>query len=196
MANTPDDKLIAALALAVAQSPRANLQQLARLAGISKATLYRIAPTRADLVAMLLERATRHMRDALAEAGLENTPFPSALARLTENLMSGRSLYLFWNTALWRDLNEAKEDDLQGYRSSFYSVALEEFFLNGQKAGAFRIDMPAKWLAKAYDFLLYAAIESAQSGELAPVGMSTMVDQMFLRGAINGSMALEAGSRA
>ncbi|VVN29115.1 hypothetical protein PS673_04716 [Pseudomonas fluorescens] len=187
MTSAVDDKLAGALALAVAQKPRANLQQIARMAGISKATLYRIAPTREGVVEMLLERCTRHMQDALTGADLESPPFHSALERLTEGVMKERAFYLFWNAALWMDLNDARNDELHGYGASFYSDALEKFFLNGQKAGVFRIDMPAKWLAKAYDFLLYAAIESAQRGEIASVGMSTMVDKMFLDGAISES---------
>lgn len=181
--TTLDDKLGAALALAVAQRPRANLQQIARLAGISKATLYRIAPTREQVVEMLVERSSRHMQDALREADLGNPPFAAALERLTANVMRGREFYLFWNASLWMDLNDDGNDEAQGYHASFYSDALQAFFLSGQKAGVFRIDMPARWLAKAYDFLLYAAIESAQSGEIATVGMPAMVDAMFLRGA-------------
>ena len=44
MSDPLDDKLARALALSIAQQPRASLQQLARAAGISKATLYRISP--------------------------------------------------------------------------------------------------------------------------------------------------------
>lgn len=183
MTNGLDDKLVGSLALAVAQKPRANLQQMAQLAGISKATLYRISPTREGLVEMLSERASRHMGDALAAADLDRPPFSAALGRLTEAVMKGKEFYLFWSAALWMDLNDVRNDNVQGYGASFYSDALEVFFLNGQKAGVFRIDMPAKWLAKAYDFLLYAAVESAQRGELASVGMPAMVDKMFLRGA-------------
>lgn len=187
MTSALDDKLASALALAIAQKPRANLQQIARTAGISKATLYRISPTREGVVEMLKERCNRHMQDALTGASLESEPFHSALERLTEGVMKERAFYLFWNAALWMDLNDVKNDQVLGYGTSFYSDALEKFFLKGQKAGVFRVDMPARWLAKAYDFLLYAAVESAQRGEIAPVGMSIMVDKMFLDGALSES---------
>lgn len=39
--------------------------------------------------------------------------------------------------------------------------------------------MPARWLAKSHDFLLYAAIESAQRGEIATLGMASMVNKIF-----------------
>lgn len=178
-----EDKLASSLALAVAQNPRANLQQIARMAGISKATLYRISPTREGVIEMLLERCNRHMQEALDDADLDNLPFSGALERLTEGVTKDRGFYLFWNAALWMDLRDIKNDELMGYKASFYSDALEKFFLRGQKAGVFRIDMPAKWLAKSYDFMVYAAVDSVQRGEVASVGMSTMVDGMFLFGA-------------
>ena len=178
-----DDKLGNALALAVARHPRANLQQLAALAGISKATLYRIAPTREAVVALLATRASSHMRGALEKARLDEAPFAAALQRLTAGVMQGKEWYLFWSASLWSDLHDAKNDEVTGYTPSFYSAALEAYFLNGQKAGVFRVDMSAKWLAKAYDFLLYAAAESAQKGEIATVGIPAMVDQLFLSGA-------------
>lgn len=75
------------------------------------------------------------------------------------------------------------ESDEQTPLPSFYGEALKEFFLEGQKAGVFRIDMPAKWFVRAYDFLLYAAVESAQRGEIATVGMAALVIKTFLDGA-------------
>lgn len=47
----------------------------------------------------------------------------------------------------------------------------------------FRIDVPSLWLVRAYDFLLYAAIDAAQRGEIAPLGMTSMVQKLFLEGA-------------
>lgn len=181
MSSNLDDKLASALAIAIAHQPRANLQQIARRAGISKATLYRIAPTREGVIDLLMERATRHLEDALEKAELSEPPFALALSRLTANVIRGGAFYLFWNAAQWvRMLDDKDLEDAA--LPSFYGAALEDFFLRGQKAGAFRIDMPARWLVKSYDYLLYAAVESAQRGEIASVGMAAMVDRTFLAG--------------
>lgn len=182
MSNNLDDKLAGALALAIAQQPRANLQQIARRAGISKATLYRIAPTREGVIDLLMERAASHLQEALIKADLANLPFADALRRLTTNVIRGGAFYLFWNAAQWVRMLDKKENDEETALPSFYGEALEEFFLRGQKSGVFRVDMPAKWLVKSYDYLLYAAVESAQSGEIATVGMAVMVEKTFLSG--------------
>lgn len=184
MSSNLDDKLAGALAIALAQKPRANLQQIAKSAGISKATLYRISPTREGVIKLLLERATKHLQDTLTNADLAKPSYAEALGRLTENVMQGSAFYLFWNTAQWVQMLDDKDLDEQAPTPSLYGEALEEFFLNGQKAGVFRIDMPAKWLVKAYDSLLYAAVESAQRGEIATVGMGAMVSKAFLQGAV------------
>lgn len=184
MSHNLDDKLAGALAIALAQKPRANLQQIAKSAGISKATLYRISPTREGVIKLLLDRASNHLQDALLKANLTTPPHLEALTRLTENVMQGSAYYLFWNTAQWVQMLDEKDLDEQQPVPSVYGEVLEEFFLNGQKAGVFRIDMPAKWLVKAYDSLLYTAVESAQRGEIATVGMATMVSKTFLQGTV------------
>lgn len=183
MSSNLDDKLASALALAIAQRPRANLQQIAQSAGISKATLYRIAPTREAVIDMLMERATAHLQDALTKADLGSPPFPDALARLTANVIQGRSFYRFWNAAQWVQIVDDKEglSDTSAL-PSFYGEALQDFFLRGQRAGVFRIDLPARWLVNAYDFLLYAAVESVERGEIGSVGMAEMVNMTFLWG--------------
>lgn len=185
MSNALDDKLASALALALSQRPRANLQQIARSAGISKATLNRIAPTRKAVIAMLMERATTHLQEALAKADLATPPFADALGRLTANVMQERAFFMFWSMAQWVEiLNDQDYATDEIPIPSSYGKALEEFFLRGQKAGVFRIDLPAKWLVNAYNFTLYAAVESAHRGEIATVGMESLVDKTFLRGAV------------
>ncbi|MBJ7262774.1 MAG: TetR/AcrR family transcriptional regulator [Burkholderiaceae bacterium] len=181
MSSVLSDRLAGALAIAIARAPRANLQYIAESAGISKATLYRISPTREGIIEMLLERATKHLQDALSNAVLHRPPYPDALMRLTTNVIQGRNFYMFWNAAHWVQMLDAKGDTPDV--PSFYGEALEDFFLKGQRAGAFRIDMPAKWLTKAYDYMLFAAVESAERGEIATVGMAPMVIKMFLEGA-------------
>jgi TetR/AcrR family transcriptional repressor of mexCD-oprJ operon len=138
MANELDDKLdeklAGALALALSRYPRANLQQLARVAGTSKGTLYRICSTREGLIELLVARGERHMRASLEQADLTQPLFAQALQRLTEHLISGAALYMFWSTARWVNIGDIKESEPQGYTPSFFNQALEEFFLRGQKA--------------------------------------------------------------
>ncbi|WP_200174851.1 TetR/AcrR family transcriptional regulator [Ectothiorhodospira shaposhnikovii] len=185
--NSVDDKLASALALAIVRRPRATLQEIAKSAGISKATLYRIAPTRKAVIEMLLERATGHLQDALAKAELDTSPSIAALSRLTANVVKGRAFYLFWYHAQWVRVMDDKGDPSQLYHS-FFSDALEKFFLRGQEAGVFRIDLPARWLAMAYDSLLFSAIDSAEAGRVAPLGLESLVEKTLLAGIVAQSL--------
>ncbi len=45
--------------------------------------------------------------------------------------------------------------------------------------------VPSMWLVRAYDSLLYAAMDAAQRGEIAPLGMASMVQKLFLDGAVD-----------
>lgn len=188
MKSELDDGLASALAIAVAQNPRGNLQEIAQRAGISKATLYRkVATTRDGVIELLMERATNHLQIALLNAELSKPPLTEALQRLTANVMQGRAFYQFWNVSQWVQMIDAKEIDEHAPLPSFYGETMENFFLQGQRAGVFRIDLPAKWLVRTYDSLLYAAVDAAQRGEIASVGMVPMIVQTFLNGTLEPS---------
>lgn len=63
MAAQMDDKLSNALVIAIVLNPRGNLQDIARRAGISKATLYRkVVTTREGVIELLMERSTKHLQ--------------------------------------------------------------------------------------------------------------------------------------
>lgn len=181
-----DTQLSASLALAITQKPRANLQQLATMVGISKATLYRLAPTREGLICLIHAEAERHIQNSLNAADLSSASYEEALSRLIRHILTGKELYLFWSMTLWMDLGTSKDLNVSGYSPSFLTRALEEFFLKGQQAGVFRIDLPATWLAKSLDYMIYAAAESAQRGEIASLSAPELVEKIFYKGAITG----------
>ncbi|WP_010298975.1 hypothetical protein [Pectobacterium carotovorum] len=181
---TIEHTLCAKLALAITQKPRANLQQLASMVGVSKATLYRIAPTRELLIDLLHCRAEHHVRESLSIADLTTIFEIESLNRLIRLILTDKELYLFWALTLWMDLGTGKEFSLTGYNPSFLTQALEKFFLEGQQKGVFRVDVPATWLAKSLDYLLYAAAESAQRGEIASLSAPDLVEKLFSHGAL------------
>lgn len=181
-----DNELADKLALSLTQKPRANLQQLAAMVGISKATLYRIVPTREQLIEALQQQAEQHIREALSTADLSARPYQETLRRLINHILLKKELYIFWTLSLWMDLGDDKPSDLHGYNVTFLTEALEDFFLKGQQAGIFRVDMPAAWLAKSLDYMLYAAAESSQRGEIALLKASELVEKMFTHGAAAG----------
>jgi len=179
-----NEKTVRSLALALSTHPRANLQEIAQAAGISKATLYRIAPTRDALLKLIYERGELHLRDSVTHARLEEAPHTDALRRLVSNLIKEREIYLCWGTNLWMHMLEGKDSQPDLSHWEAYAKRMEEFFLAGQRAGAFRIDMSAKWLYKTFDFMVCGAIDAAHRGEIAPADLENLILKQFLYGAI------------
>ena len=63
-----DESFLVPLALALVAQPRANLQELARAIGISKATLYRYCRTREELIQRLMEHSVHALREGVRYA--------------------------------------------------------------------------------------------------------------------------------
>ncbi|MGP1051779.1 hypothetical protein ACJ8PG_22935, partial [Serratia sp. CY68758] len=63
-----DNKLLAALARAIVERPKANLHELAQAVGISKATLYRFCNTRELLTERLIQSASHAISKAIHDA--------------------------------------------------------------------------------------------------------------------------------
>ncbi|MBS0849413.1 TetR/AcrR family transcriptional regulator [Citrobacter sp. JGM124] len=178
-----ESELANKLALSLSQKPRANLQQLATMVGISKATLYRIVPTREQLVATLQQQAEQHITDSLLMADLSVPPYLDALSRFIKHILLKKELYIFWTISLGMNSDYGHVSTAHHSATMFLVSPLEAFFLKGQQAGIFRIDMPAVWLAKTLDYLVYAAADSSLRGEIASLKSVELVEKMFIAGA-------------
>ena len=93
--TSPDPAVIRALAAALVQRPRSNLADLARSAGISRATLYRMAPTRDEIIELLTAEGLRMMEAALSRGENEPAGPRAALDAMTALMLENRDLFLF-----------------------------------------------------------------------------------------------------
>ncbi|WP_246194385.1 TetR/AcrR family transcriptional regulator [Pseudoxanthomonas jiangsuensis] len=168
---------MAVLALAMIRQPRASLQELARSAGISKATLYRFSRTREQLYEVLLAHAQQVVTSALRDAALESAAPRKALEKLTKNALEHRELSVFL-------VHEWKISTVRGSVESAWEQALDAFFLRGQQLGVFRVDVPAPALTEIYVASLSGIIDAEYRGRVARVGMQCLIDNMFFEGAL------------
>ncbi|WP_285260998.1 TetR/AcrR family transcriptional regulator [Halopseudomonas bauzanensis] len=85
---TPDteDALLRSLALTLTENAGATLQEMAKAAGVSRATLYRFAATREQLLDTLQQHVMEAMSRILDDAALESQPPLEALRQLTHGL--------------------------------------------------------------------------------------------------------------
>lgn len=176
--NTEDQALLSALALAMVYQPRAPLQELAKAAGISKATLYRFCKTREQLHEELFNHAIKAINGSIQSANLRHEEPGKALRQLIKNAVAQSELTIFL-VHYWK--NNVVEHQMQAH----WQQALDAFFLRGQQLGAFRIDIPAAALTELYASTLTGLLDAKHRGRVAKVGLPTLLETVFLQGISN-----------
>jgi AcrR family transcriptional regulator len=141
---------------ALASDPDASMAEIARRAGVVRATIYVHFPTREDLIAAITERAIADVTDVIGAAEPEHGPPAEALRRVV--------------ATAWRTLGRfhalvAINEKLPGHelraRHDPVLALLEPLVERGQRDGSFRADVPAGWHLSVILALIHAA-----SGEL------------------------------
>lgn len=182
---TPDteDALLRSLALTLTENAGATLQEMAKAAGVSRATLYRFAATREQLLDTLQQHVMETMSRLLDDAGLESQPPLEALRQLIMGYIAEREFCVFMITQfdpyIKRNTQQAYPDECIAHEHR-----LDDFFLRGQRAGIFRPDVPNRWLTDLFFGFIYMLCESEYRGRIAPADMQRLFEDMFLSGAL------------
>lgn len=172
-----DSRILAALALAMVDHPRATLQELAQAVGISKATLYRFCRTRDQLIQRLTTHAISAMNQATEESNLETDPPAVALRKLITNHLEHREWTAFI-THFWNDV--AREMPAEVIAEC--ELKMDAFFLRGQQAGIFRIDVTAATLSELWFSVVIGMVDAERRGRVARAGLALVIEKMFLEG--------------
>lgn len=172
-----EHQTLVALAQALVDQPRANLQELAKAIGVSKATLYRFCRTREQLIERLVKYATGKIGEAIETSELNTTPPLEALRRLTIKKLEHRELTAFL-IHYWRP--DPTSDPCP---DASWDVALDTFFLRGQQQGVFRIDIAAPALTEIWVSMMLGLVDAERRGRIARAGLASMVERAFLHGA-------------
>lgn len=171
-----DNKLLAALALAIVESPKANLHELAKAVGISKATLYRFCSTRDLLIERLMQSATHAISKAIHDARLDDELPLEAFRRLLNYFINNQELMMF----LLYNWHPSNSIEVQ-CQTEWYS-ALDKFFLRGQQLGIFRVDIAAAAMSELWFSILIGLQDAERRGRVARMGLATLVESVFLQG--------------
>ncbi|GAP34066.1 TetR/AcrR family transcriptional regulator [Piscinibacter sakaiensis] len=174
-----DARLLAALALALVDKPRATLHELAQAVGVSKATLYRHSRTREELIDRLTRHATGCLQRALEEAQLDEGPARAALTRFVQAQLEQRDMAAF---LVYQWQPQSIQSEGCGSSCDAYLGALDRFILRGQREGVFRIDISAQAQAEALIALLTGLVDAERRGRVARAGVAAAVEALFLNG--------------
>lgn len=175
-----EEALLKALAVALVDHPRGTLKDIAQAAGVSKATLGRHFGTRDNLVEMLLDHGTSVINQILETLDTESAPVEDVLRPLIESHFAHREFVAFL-THQWH------VDSMGGsggvLRWQPYHDGMDAFFLRGQRAGVFRIDLSAPVLTELFTSTMAGLVDAERRGRLGRTGMAAQLEQFFLHGA-------------
>ena len=183
MVTDSDEALLRSLALILTENAGATLQEIAKAAGVSRATLYRFAATREQLLEALNQHVLKVMSRIMDAAGLETLPPLEALNRLIANYIAEREFCAFMITQfdpyIKRNTETAAPDEC-----AIFEQRLDRFFQQGQAAGVFRMNIPSRWLTDVFFGFIYTLCESEYRGRIAPAEMQSLFEDMFLNGVL------------
>lgn len=153
------------------------MDEVARAAGIGRATLHRHFAGREALIKALEELGIREMEAALDAARLDEGPAGDALRRLVGRIepAAGLLAFLITENQLFEDDTNTGWDRIDGRFSAL--------FRRGQEQGEFRIDLSPAWLTEALYGLIGAGAWAVQDGRVATKDFQYMIVELLLGGA-------------
>jgi AcrR family transcriptional regulator len=173
-----EDALFDAAATLLAARPAASMDDVARAAGISRATLFRRFPNRSALVAGLCRQAVGAFVAATdPDPGAEEGDSASAVRALVARLVPLGARYGLMAT---QPLEELLERDLLE-RASAGEERVRALVRRGQADGSFRVEVDPEWVLTVLTWLVVGAADGVRLGRLAPARVEAHVADTVLR---------------
>ena len=147
---------------ALASAPDSSMSEIARRAGVVRATIYVHFPTRTDLLDAVMEHAVTQVADAMRGADPQRGEPVEALARVLRAT--------WWQLAQFHGLlalNTARLSAEELHRRHLPMLdQLEPLIERGQKQGSFRSDVPVVWHLAVIRAIVHAASHEIRGGRL------------------------------
>jgi TetR/AcrR family transcriptional repressor of mexCD-oprJ operon len=163
---------------ALASDPDASMAEIARRAGVVRATIYVHFPTREALIAAVTERAVAEVTNAIEAAEPEQGDARVALERVVAAAWGNLSRF----HALVEVNTRLPQANLHAMHRPVLSV-LQPLVERGQRDGSFRTDVPATWHLSMLLALVHAA-----SGELSAGRIPAAQVEAALLASVTGAL--------
>ncbi|QES16125.1 TetR family transcriptional regulator [Streptomyces venezuelae] len=171
-------QVLRAAAALLTRKATATMDEVARAAGIGRATLHRHFAGRDALVRALEELGLQELEAALDRAGLDDGPEDAAVRRLVAEVEHVAPLLSFLVTE-----NQLFEGDQQNEGWALLDARVSALFRRGQESGVFRIDLTPAWLTEAFYGLVGSGAWAVQDGRVAAKDFQYMIAELLLGGA-------------
>ena len=147
---------------ALASDPEASMAEIARRAGVVRATIYMHFPTREALLEAVTHRAIAEVEQVINAAEPQHGPPAEALARVIDASWQRLGRY---HALVAINTQQHGHDELRQRHSSVLAT-LEPLIERGQADGTFRVDVPAAWHLSMVMALIHAASGELSAGRL------------------------------
>ncbi|MEV8317030.1 TetR/AcrR family transcriptional regulator [Streptomyces sp. NPDC059900] len=172
------DQVLRSAAALLTRKGSATMDEVARAAGISRATLHRHFAGRDALVRALEELGIQECESALEAARLGEDSACQALRRLVKEIQPAAGLLAFLVTE-----NQLFENEPQNEGWSRLDDSIGALFRRGQESGEFRIDLSSVWLTEALYGLIGAGAWAVLDGRVAAKDFTHMIAELLIGGA-------------
>src|SRR6476646_603698 len=160
----------------LAENPDASMAEIARRAGVVRATIYMHFPTRESLLDAVMEHATALVADATRAAEPEVGEPQEALERVL--LATWRQLGQFHNI-LQINISRLSAKELRR-RHLPVTTQIVPLLERGQSKGVFRDDVSPDWLIAVVRAIVHVASTELQAGRLSEADVErTMLTTAF-----------------
>lgn len=154
----------------LARDPEVSIADIATAAGVGRITLYGHFKTRAELIDAVVVRTIEHA-DAILVATETGGDPRDALARLVA--ASWQIVHQFRNILLAAQ-RELPAERIRGVHDPILR-RVQALIGRGQRAGAFRTDLPREWLVTTAFSLMHAAAEDAAAGRASAADAAGLI---------------------
>ncbi|RSS82746.1 TetR/AcrR family transcriptional regulator [Streptomyces sp. WAC06614] len=172
------DQVLRAAAALLSRKSTATMDEVAKAAGIGRATLHRHFAGRDALVKALEELGIREFEGAFDRARLAEGTAEQALRRLVAETEPNAQLLAFLVTE-----NQLFEGDQVDEGWARLDARVSALFKRGQEEGDFRIDLSLAWLTEALYGLIGTCAWAVMDGRVAAKDFQYMVIELLLGGA-------------
>ncbi|MEU1018099.1 helix-turn-helix domain-containing protein [Streptomyces sp. NPDC005898] len=172
------EQVLRSAAALLTRKSTSTMDEVARAAGISRATLHRHFAGREALVLALEGLGLQECEAALDRAALDDGSAEDALRRLVTEVEPAAGLLAFLYTE-----NQLFEGGTQNEGWSRIDARLAALFRRGQENGELRIDLTPVWLTEAFYGLIGSGAWAVLDGRVAAKDFSYMIAELLIGGA-------------
>ncbi|MEV6652150.1 helix-turn-helix domain-containing protein [Streptomyces sp. NPDC051219] len=172
------EQVLRTAAALLSRKSTATMDEVAKAAGIGRATLHRHFAGRDALVKALEDLGIREFEAALDAARLDEGAASDALRRLIAETEPGAGLLAFLVTE-----NQLFEGEQVNEGWARLDARVSALFRRGQEEGEFRIDLSPAWLTEALYGLIGTCAWAVQDGRVAAKDFQYMIAELLLGGA-------------